>query len=94
MIAGFRVDELHVDPKPVATTLHRAFKYVADVQLAPNLLHVDGLALEYESGVAGDHERTGNPRQVRGEALGDAIFLLGIAAGVRKREHDDGQARR
>ncbi len=53
VIAGFGVDQLHVHPKPVAAALHRTFKHVADVQLAPDLLHVNGLALEGERGVVG-----------------------------------------
>src|ERR1700722_13169687 len=97
MIAGFDVYQLGVDPKPVAATLHRTFEHIADVQLTPDLLHVDSFALEGERRVARDHERASDARQVRGEALGYAIgeiVLLGIATDVREREHDDGQARR
>ena len=53
VIAGFGVDQLHVHPKPVAATLHRAFEHVADVQLAPDLLDVNGFTLVGERGVAG-----------------------------------------
>ena len=94
MIAGFSVDQLHVHPKAVAATLHRAFKHIADVQLAPELLHVNGFALERERGVARNDERATDARQVRGQALGHAIHkvvLLGIAADVRERQHHDGQ---
>jgi hypothetical protein len=56
VIAGFGVDQLYVDPKPIAATLHRAFEHVADVQLAPDLLHVVGFAFESERRTAGDHE--------------------------------------
>ena len=45
MIAGFGIDKLHVHPKPVAATLHRAFQHVADVQLAADLLEIDCFAL-------------------------------------------------
>ena len=31
MIAGFSVDQLRVDPKSVAATLHRAFEHIPDV---------------------------------------------------------------
>ena len=51
VIAGFGVDQLDVDPKPVAATLHRTFEHVADVQLAPDLLHVDRFAFERERSV-------------------------------------------
>ena len=97
MIAGFGVDQLHIHPKAVAATLHRAFEHIADVQLASQLLYVDGFALERERGVARNHERTSDARQVRGQALGHAIhevFLLGIAADVCERQNHDGQARR
>ena len=57
VIGAFGIDKLHVHPKPVAATLYRAFEHVADVQLAPNLLEVDRLALVGECGVAADHER-------------------------------------
>ena len=53
MIAGFGVDQLHVHPKAVAATLHRAFEHVADVQLAPDLLEINRLAFERERGVVG-----------------------------------------
>ena len=39
VVAGFGVDQLHIDPKPVAATLHRAFEHIADVQLASDLLY-------------------------------------------------------
>src|ERR1700733_9376232 len=95
MIAGFDVYQLRVDPKPVAATLHRTFEHIADVQLTPDLLHVDSFALEGERRVARDHERASDARQVRGEALGHAIseiVLLRIATDVREREHYNGQA--
>ena len=37
MIAGFGVDELHVDAHAVAAALDAAFEHIADVQLAPDL---------------------------------------------------------
>ena len=46
MIAGLGIDQLHVHPKPVAAALHRAFQHVADVQLAPDPLHVNALPLK------------------------------------------------
>jgi hypothetical protein len=58
------------------------------------MLYIDGFALEGESGVTRDHERAADERQVPGQALGhaiDEIVLLGIAADVCKREHNDGK---
>jgi hypothetical protein len=56
MFAGLGFDQLHVHAKPLATALHRAFERVADVQLSPDLLHIDGLAFVGERGIAGDHK--------------------------------------
>ena len=53
VIAGFGIDQLHVHPKPVAATLHRAFEHVADVQLAPDLFEINGFALVCKRGVVG-----------------------------------------
>src|SRR6516164_2703161 len=94
VISSLGVDQLYVHPKPVAAALHRTFKNVSDVQLAPDLLHVNGLALEGERRVVSDHERAADARQVRGQALGytiNEVILLGTAADVRKRQYHDGQ---
>ena len=45
MIARFGVDELHVDAHAVSAALDAALEDVADVQLAPDLLQIDGLPL-------------------------------------------------
>ena len=94
MIAGFGVDQLYIDPEPVAAALYRALQRVADVQFAADPLHIDRFALEGECGVARDNERAGDARQVRGQAFGhaiDKIVLLGIAANIRERKNNDGQ---
>src|SRR5215469_4947174 len=94
VISSLGGDQLHIHPKPVTTTLHRTFKNVPDVQLAPDLLHVNGLALEGERRAVSDDERAADARQVRGQALGytiNEIILLGIATDVRKRQYHDGQ---
>src|SRR4030095_12753804 len=96
MVAGFGVYQLYVHPEAGATTLHRAFEYIADVQLASQLLNVQCFALERERGVACNDERAVDARQVRGQALGHAIrevLLLGIAADVCEGQHYDGQTR-
>ncbi len=45
MIARFGVDELHVDAHAVSAALDAALEDIADVQLAADLLQVDGLPL-------------------------------------------------
>ena len=52
MIAGFGVDELDVDAHAVSAALDAALEHIADVQLAPDLLQIERLALVGESGVA------------------------------------------
>jgi hypothetical protein len=96
VIAGLGVDELDVDPHAVAAALRRAFKHIAHVKFAANLLHVVGLTLVGESGVARDHERAGDARKIGGETLGDAIdeiVLFRIAAYIGKGEDHDREVR-
>ena len=45
MIARFGVDELHVDAHAVSAALNAALQHIADVQLAPDCLHIVGLPL-------------------------------------------------
>ena len=82
MIAGLRIDKLHVHAHAITAALHRTLKDVTHVQLAPDLLQIDMFSLVREGRVAADHERATDPRQIRGQALGDAvdeILLLRIA---------------
>jgi hypothetical protein len=44
MSAGPHVHELNVYPKSITAALHRTFKYIMDVQLAPDLLEVNRFA--------------------------------------------------
>src|SRR5215510_8554633 len=57
MIAGLDVDQLHVDPKPVAASLHRAFQHVTDVQLAADPSKINRFAFERKCGVSANDER-------------------------------------
>ena len=45
MIAGFGVDELHIDAHAIAAALDAALEDITNVQLAPDCLHLDGLPL-------------------------------------------------
>ena len=97
MIARFGVDQLDVDAHAVSAALDAALEHIADVQLAPDLLQIDGLALVSEGRVAPDHERAANARKIGRQALGDPVdemLLLRIAADIGERQHDDRQARR
>ena len=94
MLAGFGVDQLHIDAKPAAVPLHRALEHIADIQLATDLPYIGRPALVGERGIAADHERAADARQVGGQAFDhavDEIFLLVIAANVGERQHHDRQ---
>ena len=45
MIAFFGVDELDIDAHAVSAALNAALQDIANVQLAPDLLQIDGLPL-------------------------------------------------
>ena len=71
--------------------LNAALEDITDVQLAPDLLQIDVLALVRERRISGDHDRASYPREVGGEALGDPVdemFLLRIAADIGERQDD------
>ena len=55
------VDELDIDAHAVSAALDAAFEDIADVQFAPDLLHVERLALVGERRVAGDDEGASYP---------------------------------
>src|SRR5277367_4650802 len=96
MIARFSVDELHVDAHAVSAALNAALQHVADVQFAADLLQIDGLALEGESGVTPDHERASNPRKIGRQALCDPVdemLLLRAASDICERQNDQREAR-
>ena len=56
MRAGLRVDELRVDTNAAWVALDRAFQHITNPEFPPDLLGVDGLALECERRVARDDE--------------------------------------
>ena len=97
MIAGFGVDQLHVDAHAVSAALNAALQHIADVQLAADLLQIDGLALVGEGGIAPDHERAANARKIGREALRDPVdemLLLRVAADIGEGQDDHREARR
>ena len=91
--AGGDVVELRRDAHALAVLAHAAFDHVADAELLGDLLHVDGLALVGERGVARDHEEPAQLGQRGDDVLADAvgeILLLRIAAHVGEGQHGDG----
>ena len=97
MIAGFGVDQLHVDAHAVSAALNAALEHIADVQLAPDLLHIERLAFVGERRIARDHDGAPYAREVGRQALGDPVdemLLLRVAADIGERQDDDREARR
>ena len=95
--AVLAADQLPGDPHPRAGLADAALQHEAHAELLAHLLHVDGLALVRERGVAGDDEQPRDLREVGDDVLGDAVaevFLLGVAAHVVERQHDDRRSRR
>jgi hypothetical protein len=64
MITRFGVDELDVDAHAVSAALDAALEDTADVQLAPDRLCLERLALVCERRMAGDHDRASNARKI------------------------------
>ena len=73
MVAGFGIDQLHVDPKEVATTLHRPFEHIADVQVLADLPHVDSLTRVDFGRISSDYGEISKAREVGDDVLGYAV---------------------
>ena len=89
------IDELRRDAHPVCRLAHRPLEHVAHAEVAPDLLHVHGLALVGEARVAGDHEQPAQPAEGGGDLLDHAVgevFLLRVAAHVGERQHGNRRA--
>ncbi|PYN72526.1 MAG: hypothetical protein DMD96_34565 [Candidatus Rokuibacteriota bacterium] len=95
--AGTRVDELRVDADCAAHPAYASIEHIPDAQLAADSPDIDGLALERERGIPGDHEASSESRQIAGQILRDGVgevVLARIAAKVSEGEHDDRETRR
>jgi hypothetical protein len=89
MHATLSIDELGIDPDPIARALHTVFKDESHTEFATDLASVDRLALVADGGVSRDHEDAGNARKIGRQRLSDAVdegIVLCIAADV-----DEGQ---
>jgi hypothetical protein len=97
MIAFLGVDELHIDAHAIAAALYAALDDIADVQLAPNCLHVEQLAFVGKRRISGDYDAASYARKIGREALSDSVdemLRFGIATQVGERQHDHREARR
>jgi hypothetical protein len=87
-----RIDQLGADAHATAGLAHRAFQNITHPQFAPDLFHIDGLALVGEARIASDDEEPADARQRRDDLLDHAvgeILLLGIAAHIGEGQHRD-----
>ena len=94
MPAGFSVNELRIHAHALSRLADAPFEHVAHAELASDLFHVNRLALEREGGIARDHERAGQPRQLGGEIFGqaiDEIVLISIPSEICERQDHDRQ---
>ena len=97
MIAGFGVDQLHIDAHAISAALNAPLQHITNVQLAADLLQIDGSALVGESGVPPDHERAAKTRKIGRQALRDPVdkmLLLRVAADIGERQNNHREARR
>src|SRR5882762_8887298 len=96
VIVARPVHQLGGDPYAATCFAHTAFQYMVDLEFTCDFRHVDVLALEYESAVAGGHRQRRDLAQIRDDVLGDSvakILLLRIAAHVGKGQDADRDAR-
>src|SRR5271170_2495949 len=86
--AAAGVDELGVDPHPIAAPLYRAFENIAHPQILADRLDVDRLALEGHGRVARDDEAVAEARETIGSR---STLLYRMTAIPRIRDRYPGQ---
>ena len=92
VVAGHRIQELAGDAHALSALADASLKNVTDAKLAPDLLHVHGMALVNKGRIASDDEEPAKPRQCGNDVFGDAvaeIFLLGIARHIGEGQNRD-----
>jgi hypothetical protein len=92
MSAALGFDELAADTKAVSGLAHAPFQHIAHPELAPDLLHINGLAFVDEARIAGDHEQPVDAREAGDDILDHPvgeILLARVAAHVLERQHGD-----
>jgi hypothetical protein len=92
MRAGRAVNKLRVDAHLVLVALYRAFEDIPNAQLLANLLAIDVLPFEGESGIAPDDKAVADARQVGREVLRDAIGEI-ILAWITRQVREGGAPR-
>ena len=80
MRAGFGIDQLGVDPDPIARASDAALQHIAHPELAADLLGVHRFVLVGEGRIAGDHEYPEAPRQIGCQIVSDPISEILLPA--------------
>src|SRR5215472_17418136 len=92
MRTGLCINQLRHDSHLRACLANRTLEQIANSQFAPDLFHIDRMALVGEARIAGDDKEPRDPGQ-RGDDLldhsVDKIFLLRVTAHVLERQHRD-----
>ncbi|HVE48426.1 MAG TPA: hypothetical protein VNG69_02270 [Casimicrobiaceae bacterium] len=89
---GFGLDQLACDAHPIARSAKAALEHIANTELATDLFYIDHFVLIGEAGRACDDEECAHSRKCSDDVVDDAVgevFLLRIAAQVRKGQHCD-----
>ena len=87
-----RIDQLGGDAHPPTRLANRAFEHVAHAELAPDLLHVDSLALVCKARIPSDDEQPADAAERSDDLLDHTvgeIFLLRVAAHIGKGQDRD-----
>jgi hypothetical protein len=87
------IKQLRGNADAVSNPANRAFQHIQDAKLFADLFHVHCSILVGEARISGDHEELADVRQRGDDLLHHAIgevFLLRIAAHVRKWKHGNG----
>src|SRR5688572_26483948 len=90
--SGRGIDELRTDAHPLIRPANAALEYVADAELAGDLLHVNGPIFVGKCRISRDHEKPPNAGQLRDEVLRNAVRempFVASRANVREWQHHE-----
>ena len=94
VLTGSRIDQLRVNPHPIALALHAALKHVTHAEVLGDLPNVGRAVLVGQDRVPRDDKDTGNLREVGDQVFGDAIgeiLLRRIGAEIVEGQYRDGR---
>jgi hypothetical protein len=89
---GFGVYQLSIHADLVPRPTDAPFEHIAYAQLLADLLRVNWLVPISECGITRDYEHVRDPRQIRGQIIGDTIhevLLLRVVAEIGEGQHNN-----